>query len=56
MDPATPADRRRRRLLIATIAGGIVLLLLVGVGIYGLLRGPAPRDRHHPPPTQRSLP
>ncbi|MGO3191543.1 MULTISPECIES: hypothetical protein [Micrococcales] len=43
MDPATPADRRRRRLLIATIAGGIVLLLLVGVGIYGLLRGPAPR-------------
>ncbi len=43
MDPATLADRRRRRLLIATIAGGIVLLLLVGVGIYGLLRGPAPR-------------
>lgn len=43
MDPATLADRRRRRLLIATIAGGLVLLLLVGIGIYGLLRGPAPR-------------
>lgn len=38
MDPATLADRRRRLL----IAGGLVLLLLVGVGIYGLLRGPAP--------------
>lgn len=43
MDPAAPDDRRRRRLLIATIAGGLVLLLLVGVGVYGLLRGPAPR-------------
>ena len=38
MDPA--ADRRRRRLLIAAIAGGLALLILVGVGIYGLLRGP----------------
>lgn len=43
MDPAAPDDRRRRRLLIAAIAGGLVLLLLVGVGVYGLLRGPAPR-------------
>ncbi|WP_448257660.1 hypothetical protein [Microbacterium aurum] len=43
MDPAAPDDRRRRRLLIATIAGGLVLLLLVGVGVYGLLRGPASR-------------
>lgn len=42
MDPAAPDDRRRR-LLIATIASGLVLLLLVGVGVYGLLRGPAPR-------------
>lgn len=43
MDPAAPDDRRRRRLLIAAIAGGLVLLLLVGVGVYGLLRGTAPR-------------
>lgn len=50
MDPA--ADRRRRRLLIATIAGGIALLLLVGVGIYGLLRGPAAS----PPPTPSERP
>lgn len=41
MDPTAPADRRRRRLLIALIAAGAVLLLLVGVGIYGLVRGPA---------------
>lgn len=41
MDPA--ADRRRR-LLIAAVAGGLALLILVGVGIYGLLRGPAPDD------------
>ena len=41
MDPATPDDRRRRRLLIAATAGGLALLLLVGVGIYGLVRGPA---------------
>ena len=39
MDPA--ADRRRRRLLIAATAAGLALLILVGVGIYGLLRGPA---------------
>lgn len=42
MDPA--ADRRRRRLLIAAAAFGLALLILVGVGIYGLLRGPAPDD------------
>ncbi len=39
MNPAD-TDRRRRRLLIAAIAGGLALLILVGVGIYGLLRGP----------------
>ena len=36
MDPTA----RRRTLLIASIAGGVVLLLLVGVGVYGLIRGP----------------
>lgn len=41
MDPATSDDPRRRRLLIAATAGGLALLLLVGVGIYGLVRGPA---------------
>lgn len=40
MDPA--ANRHRRRLLIAAAAFGLALLILVGVGIYGLLRGPAP--------------
>ncbi|MDQ4113838.1 MAG: hypothetical protein M3306_22485 [Actinomycetota bacterium] len=49
MDPATPDDRRRRLLIAA--AGGLVLLLLVGVGIYGLVRGPAaPTD---PAPNER---
>ena len=43
MDPAH--DRRRRRLLIALTAGGLVLLILVGVGIYGLLRGPVAPGR-----------
>ena len=37
----TTADRRRRRLLIAVTAAGLALLVLVGVGVYGLLRGPA---------------
>ncbi len=41
MDSAVPEDRRRRRLLIAATATGLALLLLAGVGIYGLLRGPA---------------
>lgn len=51
MDPASPDDRRRRRLLLATIAGGLALLILVGVGIYGLVRGPAaPTD---PTPSER---
>ncbi|MDN6812765.1 MAG: hypothetical protein L0L92_00140 [Corynebacterium variabile] len=50
MDPAAN-DRRRRRLLIAAIAGGLVLL--VGVGIYGLLRGPAPS---RPPATSDPAP
>lgn len=51
MDPAASEDRRRRRLLIAAIAGGLGLLLLVGVGVYGLLRGPAPATG--PTPSER---
>lgn len=39
-----PTDRRRRTMLIATIAGGLILLLLVGVGVYGLIRGPEPAE------------
>jgi hypothetical protein len=35
-----PTDRRHRAALIAATAGGLVLLILIGVGIYGLLRGP----------------
>lgn len=42
-------DRRRRAVLIAAIAGGLVLLLLIGIGIYGLLRGP---DTPEPTPTE----
>lgn len=37
-------DRRRRTVLIAALAGGLVLLSLIGVGIYGLLRGPGTPD------------
>lgn len=51
MDPAAPDDRRRRRLLIAATAAGLALLILVGIGIYGLVRGPAaPAD---PAPSDR---
>lgn len=39
MEPALTADDRRRRLLVIAVAGGLALLLLIGVGVYGLLRG-----------------
>lgn len=43
--PAPPgipeAGQRRRRLLILGSITGFILLAVVGVGIYGLLRGPA---------------
>lgn len=35
-----PTARRRRAMLVAAIAGGLILLLLVGIGVYGLIRGP----------------
>ncbi|GAB2968281.1 hypothetical protein [Actinotalea caeni] len=35
-----PTARRRRAILIAAITGGLILLILVGVGVYGLIRGP----------------
>lgn len=35
-----PTARRRRTMLIAAVAGGLILLLLVGIGVYGLIRGP----------------
>jgi len=31
-------------MLIAALAGGLILLLLIGIGIYGLIRGPQPAD------------
>lgn len=34
--PGTPSHRY----LVAVIGGGLLLLLLVGIGVYGLLRGP----------------
>jgi len=39
-----PTVRRRRTMLIAALAGGLILLLLIGIGVYGLLRGPQPAD------------
>jgi len=37
-----PTARRRRTMLIAAIAVGLILTLLIGVGMYGLIRGPQP--------------
>ncbi|GAB3062861.1 hypothetical protein [Sediminivirga luteola] len=38
-----PSDlTSRRRVLIAVIAAAVVLLVIVGVGAYGLIRGPQP--------------
>lgn len=39
-----PTARRRRTMLIAAIAGGVILAVLVGVGVYGLIRGPQTTD------------
>lgn len=52
MDPN--ADRPPRRLFIAAAAGAAVLLLLIGVGVYGLLQGPATPDAPHTPASPAS--
>lgn len=39
-----PTARRRRTMLIAAIAAGMILILLIGVGVYGLIRGPQPTE------------
>jgi hypothetical protein len=41
MRPIIESNQASRRFLIAPIAGALFLLLLVGICIYGLLRGPA---------------
>lgn len=46
-----PTARRHRTMLIAAIAGGVILLLLIGVGIYGLIRGPQTTEPAEPTPT-----
>lgn len=46
-----PTARRRRTMLIAAIAGGLILILLVGVGVYGLIRGPQPTVPEDTAPT-----
>lgn len=43
-------DARQRRLLLAVVVGGFALVAIVGVGLYGLLTGPAPADSAPPAP------
>ncbi|GAA1609236.1 MULTISPECIES: hypothetical protein [Leucobacter] len=45
MRQTTAPDQRSRRLRFALLSGGLTLTLFVGVGVYGLLRGPAPAPR-----------
>ncbi len=42
MRRTTPPGTLSPRNLVAVIGGGTLLLLLVGIGVYGLLRGPGP--------------
>lgn len=46
-----PTARRRRTVLIAAIAGGLILLLLIGIGVYGLIRGPQTAEPNGVTPT-----
>ena len=43
-----PTARRRRTVLIAATAVGLILLLLIGVGVYGLTRGPQTTEPARP--------
>ncbi|WP_454132280.1 hypothetical protein [Microbacterium lacticum] len=43
-----PTARRHRTVLIAAIAGGLILLFLIGVGVYGLIRGPQTTEPAEP--------
>lgn len=43
-----PTARRRRTMLIAAITGGLIMLILVGVGVYGLIRGLQPDEAVNP--------
>ncbi len=49
-----PTARRRRTMLIAAIAGALILLLLVGIGVYGLIRGPQTTEPADAVPTDSS--
>ncbi len=49
MDP--DANPRRRRLMIAVTAAALILAVLTGLGICGLLRGPATAPDRIPDPT-----
>lgn len=46
-----PTAHRRRTVLIAAIVGGLILLLLIGVGVYGLIRGPQTAEPTEPTST-----
>ena len=48
-----PTARRRRTMLIAAIAAGLILILLVGVGVYGLIRGPQPTEPDDTAPSDK---
>lgn len=48
--PDDPLDRRRRWVLILGSIAAVLLLVLMGVGVYGLLRGPAPAPASRPAP------
>src|SRR5699024_12677754 len=37
------ADPKARRRLIVLIIAGLLVLVLAGIGVYGLITGPAPR-------------